>query len=132
MSQEEKASKKETKPVGKKITLSVSNIKADLKAGLDRQAIGEKYGLLPFEVKQLFQNPALKGLKVKKAVSFELVDDTVKDTKETAVEEGTDDTATEEVNTTKEAVKETTPAAKEKAPEAKTATEGKAEEKSLW
>lgn len=61
--------------MAEKIKLTVSQIKADLKSGLDRKSIGLKYGLRPSETKLLFQNPALKGLRVGVAANFELIDD---------------------------------------------------------
>ena len=62
-----------TKP--EKITTSM--IIADLENGIDRTGIQTKYHLESWEVKQMFQHPALKGKKAKKVrkLSFEFVDD---------------------------------------------------------
>jgi hypothetical protein len=60
------------------VVLTVSKILADLKSGLTRKAIGEKYGLNGVQVKELFKNPKLKHKKtaVEKGAAFVLVDDT--------------------------------------------------------
>jgi hypothetical protein len=60
-----------------KVKVTVNGILLDLKAGLDRKAIAEKYGLKMKEVKKIFQNPQLKGRKTAKEIEdgFELVDD---------------------------------------------------------
>jgi hypothetical protein len=55
--------------------LKISEVKELLKAGKDRKAIGEYYGLRPSEVTALFQHPKLKGLRVRPAPSFVLEDD---------------------------------------------------------
>lgn len=57
--------------------LSILGIQNDLKEGLDRKAIAEKYGLKQSQVAELFQHPKLKGLKVKKPLleGIELIDD---------------------------------------------------------
>lgn len=57
--------------------ISISEVIQDLKDGLDRKAIQEKYGLRTFEATELFKHPKLKGVRVRIPVSFELVDDTV-------------------------------------------------------
>ena len=51
----------------------------DLENGIDRTGIREKYNLAAWEVKQMFEHPALKGKKAKKVkkLSFEFVDDTI-------------------------------------------------------
>ena len=51
----------------------------DLENGIDRTGIRDKYNLAAWEVKQMFEHPALKGKKAKKVkkLSFEFVDDTV-------------------------------------------------------
>ena len=51
----------------------------DLENGIDRTGIREKYNLAAWEVKQMFEHPALKGKKAKKVkkLSFDFVDDTV-------------------------------------------------------
>jgi len=59
-----------------KIKLTTSQVLADLESGLDRDAIGKKYGLRPFETKRLFEHPKLKGVRVKTAPNFILEDDT--------------------------------------------------------
>jgi hypothetical protein len=60
------------------VVLSISGILNDLENGLDREKIGEKYGLEKWEVNELFKHPKLKNRKAKKVkkVSFTLVDDT--------------------------------------------------------
>jgi hypothetical protein len=56
----------------------------DLENGISREDIKTKYGLETWEVVQMFQHPTLKGKKAKKVrkLSFEFVDDTLKDTSE--------------------------------------------------
>ena len=68
--------KTETGPTPERITTTM--IVNDLENGIDRPAIQAKYGLETWEVKQMFQHPALKGKKAKKVrkLSFEFVDDT--------------------------------------------------------
>lgn len=58
--------------------IRVSQILADLDAGLDRPAIRKKYGLTTNEIKVLFDNPMLKGKRAKRGtqkVTFTLVED---------------------------------------------------------
>jgi len=59
-------------------TLTISGILNDLDNGLDREKIGEKYGLEKWEITELFKHPKLKNRKAKKVkkVSFILEDDT--------------------------------------------------------
>jgi hypothetical protein len=59
-------------------TLTISGILNDLDNGLDREKIGEKYGLEKWEIAELFKHPKLKNRKTKKVkkVSFVLEDDT--------------------------------------------------------
>ena len=64
----------EVKP---KVKLTVSGILTDLKDGIDRKGIKEKYGLTTTEVAELFKHEKLKGARVRKASNFELEDDTV-------------------------------------------------------
>jgi len=63
--------------VPEKKAITVSQVLQDLKDGLDRDAIGTKYGLKKFEVAKMFQHPKLKNKKTIKPreVSFELLDD---------------------------------------------------------
>lgn len=58
-----------------KVKLTIRGVLGDLDNGLDRKAIGKKYGLNPANVKRLFEDPKLKGAKVKPAPMFELEDD---------------------------------------------------------
>lgn len=66
---------------------------ADLDNGVDRNGIRDKYSLQAWEVKQMFEHPALKGKKAKKIrkLSFTFVDDTtfaevdVDDTNQTSI-----------------------------------------------
>lgn len=62
-------------------TITISMILEDLDNGVDRNAIKEKYNLQAWEVKQMFEHPALKGKKAKKVrkLSFNFVDDTALD-----------------------------------------------------
>lgn len=60
---------------GPKVQLTVSQILNDLRNGIDRNAIKEKYGLTRTEVNLLFKHPQLIGKKVKTAPNFELTDD---------------------------------------------------------
>ena len=62
-------------------TITVSMILEDLENGIDRNAIKEKYSLQAWEVKQMFEHPALKGKKAKKVrkLSFNFIDDTALD-----------------------------------------------------
>ena len=67
--------------VGDPQTITVSMILEDLENGIDRNAIKEKYSLQAWEVKQMFEHPALKGKKAKKVrkLSFNFIDDRVLD-----------------------------------------------------
>jgi len=63
---------------GEKPVIKVSQIIMDLDSGLGRPQIKEKYSLTAAEVKVLFQFPALKNRRPKRAVTkinFTLVDD---------------------------------------------------------
>ena len=74
-------------------TITTSMILEDLENGVDRTGIKEKYNLESWEVKQMFEHPALKGKKAKKIrkLSFTFVDDTtfaevdVDDTNQTSI-----------------------------------------------
>ena len=73
--------------------ITSSMIIADLDNGIDRNGIRDKYSLQAWEVKQMFEHPALKGKKAKKIrkLSFTFVDDTtfaevdVDDTNQTSI-----------------------------------------------
>ena len=58
-------------------TITTSMILEDLENGVDRTGIKTKYDLETWEVKQMFDHPALKGKKAKrvKKLSFSFVDD---------------------------------------------------------
>lgn len=59
--------------------ITVSGVLADLDNGMDRKAIAKKYSLTIEEVRTMFQHPALKGKRPKRAlkkITFTLVDDT--------------------------------------------------------
>ena len=60
-------------------TITTSMILEDLENGIDRTSIKEKYNLETWEIKQMFEHPALKGKKAKKVrkLSFSFVDDTL-------------------------------------------------------
>lgn len=58
-----------------KVQLTISSLQEDLKQGLDRDAIAVKYGITKADVKRIFEHPNLKGLRVRKAPSFVLIDD---------------------------------------------------------
>jgi hypothetical protein len=63
---------------GKEKVITVSQIIMDLDSGLGRPQIKEKYSLTAAELKHLFQVPALKKRRPKRAlnkISFTLVDD---------------------------------------------------------
>lgn len=68
-------------------TITVTMILEDLENGIDRTGIQEKYGLEKWEVTQMFQHPALKGKKAKKKrkLSFNFVDDTAADPRQTSI-----------------------------------------------
>ena len=68
-------------------TITVSMILEDLDNGIDRNGIKDKYGLQAWEVKQMFEHPALKGKKARKVrkLSFNFVDDTVTDPNQTSI-----------------------------------------------
>jgi hypothetical protein len=57
--------------------IKISEILNLLDKGYTRDMIKEHYSLTPKELKNLFTHPKLRGLKAKKALSFEIVDDTV-------------------------------------------------------
>jgi len=61
--------------------ITTTMILNDLERGMDRAVIQAKYNLEPWEVKQMFMHPALKGKKVKKVkkLSFSFVDDTAQE-----------------------------------------------------
>ena len=73
--------------------ITTSMIINDLENGIDRNGIRDKYSLQAWEVKQMFEHPALKGKKAKKVrkLSFTFVDDTtfaevdVDDTNQTSI-----------------------------------------------
>jgi len=69
-------------------TITVTMILDDLDNGIDRNGIKDKYGLQNWEVKQMFEHPALKGKKARKVrkLSFNFVDDTTPDPNQTSIE----------------------------------------------
>lgn len=62
--------------MSEKAKITVSQLLSDLKSGLDRKAIAEKYEVSQSEVAEWFQHPSLKNKRVRPAAKFELVDDT--------------------------------------------------------
>ena len=68
-------------------TITVTMILEDLDNGIDRNGIKDKYGLQAWEVKQMFEHPALKGKKARKVrkLSFNFVDDIVTDPNQTSI-----------------------------------------------
>lgn len=60
--------------MNEKVTINISSVLEDLKTGMTRTEIGQKYGLNKRQTAMMFKNPKLKGRKTAK-VSFELVDD---------------------------------------------------------
>ena len=68
-------------------TITVTMILDDLDNGIDRNGIKDKYGLQNWEVKQMFEHPALKGKKARKVrkLSFNFVDDTTPDPNQTSI-----------------------------------------------
>ena len=69
-------------------TITISQILADLDAGIDRDGIAIKYSITKKEVGIMFQHPSLKGKRPKKAkvLSFTLVDDTTPEVAESMAE----------------------------------------------
>lgn len=59
--------------VTEKKTVSVSQIKQDLKDGLDRKQIKKKYGLVGENATNIFNHPKLKGLKVRRQATNDVV-----------------------------------------------------------
>ena len=57
--------------------IKISEILNLLDKGYTRDMLKEHYSLTNKEIKNLFTHPKLRGLKAKKAMSFEIVDDTV-------------------------------------------------------
>jgi len=57
-------------------TLTTTQILNDLKNGLTRESIKEKYGMTNRELKEIFQHPDLKGRKTRPANRFTLISDT--------------------------------------------------------
>jgi hypothetical protein len=55
--------------------INLSNIITMLNEGVTREGIQDKYSLDKREMKNLFAHPKLKGLRARKANSFEIVDD---------------------------------------------------------
>ena len=62
--------------------ITVSMIDQDLKNGVNKTEMSVKYGIKPWEVDRMFEHPDLKGRRPskRKPLSFEFVDDTIKDT----------------------------------------------------
>lgn len=89
--------------------LKISSIQQDLKDGLTRADIAEKYGITKSELSRHFQHPKLKGLKTitKPVNAFRLLDDT-EDEAETANEK--DPAATNATDTPVAATTDTTAA----------------------
>ena len=58
-----------------KIKISLAGVIADLDNGLDRKAIRTKYGLSATDAKRLFDDPVLKGRRIRTAPAFELIRD---------------------------------------------------------
>ena len=56
--------------------IKISEILNLLDKGYTRDMLKEYYSLTNKEIKNLFTHPKLRGLKAKKAMSFEIVDDT--------------------------------------------------------
>ena len=69
-------------------TITVTMILEDLDNGIDRNGIKDKYSLEAWEVKQMFEHPALKGKKARKVrkLSFNFVDDTTPDPNQTSID----------------------------------------------
>ena len=57
--------------------IKISEILDLLEKGYTRDMLKEYYSLTNKEIKNLFTHPKLRGLKAKKALSFEIIDDTV-------------------------------------------------------
>lgn len=84
------------------VNITVSQILADLKSGLTRDEIGEKYGLNKAQVKAVFSHPKLKNKKTikQKGAAFILVDDTEVTDTQSAPESGEEaETSEDEVGT---------------------------------
>jgi hypothetical protein len=64
-----------------KQTITVSMIDEDLKNGINKEGMMEKYGIKKWEVDEMFKNPKLTGRRPsrKKELSFTFVDDIVED-----------------------------------------------------
>ena len=62
--------------------ITVSMIDQDLKNGVNKTEMSVKYGIKSWEVDRMFEHPDLKGRRPskRKPLSFEFVDDTIKDT----------------------------------------------------
>jgi hypothetical protein len=59
-----------------KIQITISSVLNDLANSMSREEIRDKYALTNAQLKQLFQNPNLKGRKTKQVnVLLEIVDD---------------------------------------------------------
>lgn len=58
------AETKTTEAPKEKVKLTIAQVKEDLKAGIDRKQMQDKYGLKRADIIRLFQLPELKGLKV--------------------------------------------------------------------
>ena len=69
--------KTNVKPGKTPAEISVSMIDQDLKDGISKPEMAIKYGIKPWEVDEMFKNPALKGRRPsrKKTLSFNFVDD---------------------------------------------------------
>lgn len=79
-----------------------------LNQGVTREEMPEKLGITPLEVKQLFQQPSLKGKKARTPISFVFIDDSVEETKDVIneqVQDAVEDIAVdavEEINNVEE------------------------------
>jgi len=74
--------RKNVEPGETPAVISVSMIDQDLKNGVSKSDMAIKYNIKPWEVDRMFEHPDLKGRRPskRKPLSFEFVDDTIKDT----------------------------------------------------
>jgi hypothetical protein len=76
--------RKNVEPGETPAVISVSMIDQDLKNGVSKSDMAIKYNIKPWEVERMFEHADLKGRRPskRKPLSFEFVDDTIKDTSE--------------------------------------------------
>lgn len=82
-----------------KISIRISDVLEKLHDGYTRDEIAQEYGLTPYQLKVLFKNEKLKGVRSRKKHNLDIIDDTeenVEQENEEVVLENTEDVQEEE------------------------------------